>query len=145
PQISNQAISFNLRTTTDTYLYDIYLISPSDSLHYRFANQGEGLLPVAFKPTVEPGQTMTIYIYGYDANLAEYLTAVTTIKYQTYLETVTTVTGGYGVFGSVNVAKMRLILPCRSRICCSLEEIHTCTSTFPTTDITGLALIFSQW
>ncbi len=108
PQISNQAISFNLLTTTDTYLYDIYLISPSDSLHYRFANQGEGLLPVAFNPTVGPGQTMTIHIYGYDANLAEYLTAVTTIKYQTYLETVTTVTGGYGVFGSVNVTKMGL-------------------------------------
>ena len=106
--ISENTLSFDLLTTTDTYLYDIYLISPSDSLHYRFANQGEGLLPVAFNPTVGPGQTMTIHIYGYDANLAEYLTAVTTIKYQTYMETVTTVTGGYGVFGSVSVFKMEL-------------------------------------
>jgi len=106
--ISENTLSFDLLTTADTYLYDIYLISPSDSLYYRFANQGEGLLPVAFNPTVGPGQTMTIHIYGYDANLAEYLTAVTTIKYQTYLETVTTVTGGYGVFGSVSVLKMEL-------------------------------------
>ncbi|UCH61671.1 MAG: hypothetical protein JSU77_07585 [Fidelibacterota bacterium] len=106
--ISESILSFDLLTTTDTYLYDVYLISPSDSLHSRFSNQGEGVLPVAFNPSVGPGQVMTIHIYGYDANLAEYLTAVTTIKYQTYLETVTTVTGGYGAFGSVSVFKMEL-------------------------------------
>ncbi len=106
--ISENTLSFDLLTTADTYLYDIYLISPSDSQHYRFANQGKGLFPFTFNPTVGPWQTMTIHIYGYDANLAEYLTAVTTIKYQTYLETVTTVTGGYGVFGSVSVLKMEL-------------------------------------
>ena len=77
-------------------------------MHYLFANQGEGLLPITFNPTAGPGQTMTIHIHGYDANLAEYLTAATTIKYQTYQETVTTVTGGYGVFGSVSVSKFTL-------------------------------------
>ena len=107
PVVMGQTVYFELVTTTDTYLYDVYLLSPSDSLHYRFANPGTGPLPIFFNTTTGPGDTFAIHIYGYDANLADYLTSTITLKPQTYQEVVTTVTGGYGVFGSVSVAKMR--------------------------------------
>lgn len=103
-----QAVSFDLLTTTDTDLYDVYLFLTEDILHQRLANQAAEHRPVQFDLSSAKGQPLWLEIYGYDANLTEYLTAATTIKYQTYLETVTTVTGGYGVFGSVSVAKMRL-------------------------------------
>ncbi len=107
--ISENALSFDLRTTTDTDLYDVYLFLTEDMLHQRLANQLAGRTTVRFDLSTVKGQPLWLEIYGYDANLAEYLTAVTTIKYQTYLETVTTVTGGYGVFGSVSVARIVLM------------------------------------
>jgi len=106
--ISESTLSFDLLTTTDTDLYDVYLFLPEDMLLQRLANQLAGRTTVRFDLSPSKGQPLWLEIYGYDANLAEYLTAVTTIKYQTYLETVTTVTGGYGAFGSVSVFKMEL-------------------------------------
>lgn len=107
--VSEDTLSFDLLTTTDTDLYDIYLYLEGDILHQRLANQVAERRPVRFDLSTAKGQPLWIEIYGYDANPAEYLTAVTTIKYQTYLETVTTVTNGYGVFGSVSVAKFGLV------------------------------------
>ncbi len=106
--ISENILSFDLLTTTDTDLYDVYLFLTEDMLHQRLANQLAERRPVRFDLSQSKGQPLWLEIYGYDANLAEYLTAATTVKYQTYLETVTTVTGGYGVFGSVSVFKMEL-------------------------------------
>ena len=109
--ISESTLSFDLLTTADTELYDVYLFLPEDMLLQRLANQLDqlaGRTTVRFDLPPSKGQPLWLEIYGYDANLAEYLTAATTIKYQTYLETVTTVTGGYGVFGSVSVFKMEL-------------------------------------
>jgi len=104
-----QTVSFQLRTTADTYLYDVYLISASDSIRYRFVNyEGDGELPINFNTATGPREPIEIHIYAYDVNLAEYLTSVITLKPQTYLELMTTVTGGYGVFGSVSVFKMEL-------------------------------------
>ena len=101
-----QTVAFSLPTSVDTYLYDIYLLSPVDSLHYRLVSQDGDPVPVAFNIAAGPGQPVELQIYGYDANLAEYLTSSVTIKPQSYQETVTTVTGGYGVFGAVSVRKM---------------------------------------
>ena len=104
-----QTVSFQLLTTADTYLYDVYLISASDSIRYRFVNyEGDGELPIYFNTTNAPTEPIEIHIYAYDVNLAEYLTSVITLKPQTYLELMSTVTGGYGVFGSVSVFKMEL-------------------------------------
>ena len=109
--ISENILSFDLLTTTDTDLYDVYLfLTEEDILHQRLANQAAEHRPVRFDLSSAKGQPLRLEIYGYDANLAEYLTAVTTIKYQTYLETVTTVTGGYGVFGSVTVSVFKMEL-----------------------------------
>ena len=107
--VSGHTVSFRIQTALDTYLYDIYLISPSDSIHYRLVNyEGLGDLPVFFNTTGGPDEHISIHVYGYDANLAEYLISPITLKPQTYLELVNTVTGGYGVFGSVSVFKMEL-------------------------------------
>ncbi|MFB0517130.1 MAG: DUF4249 family protein [Candidatus Neomarinimicrobiota bacterium] len=108
PVVMEQGVYFELLTTADTDLYDVYLLSSSDSLHYRFSNPGTGPLPLFFNTAAEPGDTLTVHIYGYDANLADYLTTTITLKPQTYQETLTTVTGGYGVFGAVSAAKFSL-------------------------------------
>lgn len=104
--VFGQNVIFSILTTSDTYLYEVYCISDTDSLHYRYVNYtGDGELPVFFTRTGDPDEPFTIHVYGYDANLADYLTAMITFKPQTYLELVTTVTGGYGAFGSVSVFK----------------------------------------
>jgi hypothetical protein len=99
-------IYFQQRTAADVYLYDIIMLSSEDSLQYRFQNRDGATIPIAFRSTAPPEESVDIQVYGYDANLAEYLTTTITLKPQTYNETVTTVTGGYGVFGSVSVAKV---------------------------------------
>lgn len=107
--VSGHTVSFHIQTTADTYLYDVYLISASDSIRYRFVNyEGDGELEIKFNTATGPTELIEIHIYAYDVNLAEYLTSVITLKPQTYLELMTTVTGGYGVFGSVSVFKMEL-------------------------------------
>lgn len=98
-------VYYRQRTAADVFLYDIYLLSSTDSLFTRFVNQDGMSVPVALPNTAPPGEPVDIHVYGYDANLAEYLTNTITLKPQTYQETVTTVTGGYGVFGSVSVAR----------------------------------------
>jgi hypothetical protein len=102
-------VYFQQRTTADVYLYDIFLLSSEDSLQYRFPNRDGATIPIAFQSTAPPGESMDIQVYGYDANLAEYLTTTITLKPQTYNETITTVTGGYGVFGSVSVAAVTVL------------------------------------
>lgn len=99
-------VYFQQRTTADVYLYDIFLLSSTDSLQYRFQNRDGATVPIAFRSAAPPGEPVDIQVYGYDENLAEYLTTTITLKPQTYNETVTTVTGGYGVFGSVSMAKV---------------------------------------
>lgn len=99
-------VYFQQQTASDVFLYDIYLLTATDSLYTRFVNQDGVTVPVALPNTAPPTESVDIHVYGYDANLAEYLTTTITLKPQTYQETVTTVTGGYGVFGSVSVAKV---------------------------------------
>ncbi|UCH10553.1 MAG: DUF4249 family protein [Fidelibacterota bacterium] len=105
--VFGQSIFFGLQTTSDTYMYDVYLLSPEDSIRRRIVNyDGEdGEEPFFFEHSAGPGDTVAVHIYGYDANFKEYLTASIPLKPQTYTETITTVTGGFGVFGSVGVAK----------------------------------------
>lgn len=104
--VLGQTVSFLLLPTSDTYLYDLYLLSPSDSIHYRLINIDDGEeIPILFNVSAQPGDIMEVHLYGYDANLADYLTSLVSLKPQSYHETVTTVTGGYGVFGAVSVSK----------------------------------------
>jgi hypothetical protein len=104
--IWNEMVYFQLRSTAETYMYDMYLLSSEDSLHYRIINEEATSLPIAFQSSAPTGEQLQIHIYGYDVNLADYLTSPMAIKPQTYHETFTSVTGGYGVFGSVSVAKV---------------------------------------
>jgi hypothetical protein len=99
-------IYFQQRTAADVYLYEIYLLTAVDSAYTRFTNLDGVTVPIAFRNNAPPQEPVDIHVYGYDANLAEYLTTTITLKPQTYQETVTTVTGGYGVFGSVSVVKV---------------------------------------
>jgi hypothetical protein len=107
--VGGNMVSFRQQTAADVFLYDIYLLSSTDSLYTRFVNHDGMTVPVALPNTAPPTESLDIHVYGYDANLAEYLTTTITLKPQTYQETVTTVTGGYGVFGSVSVARVTVL------------------------------------
>jgi hypothetical protein len=99
-------VDFDLLPSRNTYLYDIYLLSPNDSLHNRIPNPDSAPIPITLPTSAEVGDPLAVHIYGYDANLAEYLTSMIPLKPQTYQETVTTVTGGYGAFGSVSATEL---------------------------------------
>ena len=101
-EISDRDLSFDLLTTGDTDLYDIYLFLTDGALHQRVVNRNEERISITFNFSSDRGQPVLLEIYGYDTNLSEYLLASIIIKPQTYQETVTTVSGGYGCFGSVS-------------------------------------------
>jgi len=104
-EISWNSVEFALNEAETISLYDVYLIGESGSVSVRQypATTGSTLITVSLP--VSMGTPQQIEIYGYDRNMAEYVTAPITIKPQTYRETVTSVTGGYGVFGAVSVMR----------------------------------------
>ena len=52
----------------------------------------------------------TLLIYQYDLNLSTYLTANLSIKPNIYQTDFSTVTDGYGCFGSLNVLRREIVL-----------------------------------
>lgn len=106
--VSDHSVSFDLLSTTDTDIYDVFLVFPNDTLHQRIVNNNDERISTHFSFSSVLGQAMWVEIYGFDANLAEYLTFTITIKPQIYQETVTTVTGGYGCFGAVSKTTIHL-------------------------------------
>lgn len=101
-EVSTRNVSFELLSADDVGLYDLFLICENDTLDQRLVPSGENSMHVEFIVPYAAGEPVKAEIYGYDVNLSEYLISAITIKPQTYLETVTTVEGGYGCFGSLS-------------------------------------------
>jgi len=100
-EISPRRVSFTIMTTPDTGLYEVYLICETTEYSQQRINHSEQSQEFLF-PLPHGEKPAKLEVYAYDSHLAEYLTAAITIKPQTYRETVTTVEGGYGCFGSVS-------------------------------------------
>ncbi len=101
-EVTTSNVNFELLSADDVGLYDLFLICENDTLDKRLVPSGENSLQVEFTIPSAAGEPVQAEIYGYDVNLSEYLISAITIKPQTYLETVTTVDGGYGCFGSLS-------------------------------------------
>jgi len=102
--ISGKTVQFYLDTVSEIALYEVYLTCENDTISVRQFPAQSGKTIIRISVTSATGPPEQLEIYGYESNLAEYITAPITIKPQTYRETVTTVSGGYGVFGAVSVS-----------------------------------------
>jgi hypothetical protein len=106
--LSESVISFRLIQDPSIFLYDIYLITeqgyvstrvfPSDSLYQNIVMDISRI----------GSEKFSIEIFGYDLNLASYLTQTVVIKPQSYHETYSSVINGFGCFGAVSVSTYQL-------------------------------------
>ncbi len=106
-KIVNNYIQFSLAAAGSIRIYDIYVFSELDVIDQRTISNGDAV-DVKMDLSKLEGVPILIFIYGYESNLAAYQTSPSTIKPQTYHETVITVAGGYGCFGAVSVISIVL-------------------------------------
>ncbi|MBC8402889.1 MAG: DUF4249 family protein [Candidatus Marinimicrobia bacterium] len=106
-KIVNNYIQFSLAATSSIRMYDIYVFSELDVIDQRLISNGDAM-EVKMDFSELGGVPNLIFIYGYESNLATYQTSPSTIKPQTYHETVITVEGGYGCFGALSVISIAL-------------------------------------
>lgn len=102
-RISATELSFTLLTSDDTYLYDIYVISQNGQLSQREKNSRSGMKNIKIALNQKFDRPTQVKIFGYDQNLARYFDASSSLIPQSFLETLSTVNGGYGCFGAVAV------------------------------------------
>ncbi|MCF7803937.1 MAG: DUF4249 family protein [Candidatus Marinimicrobia bacterium] len=100
--ISGNTVNFTLEEVPGIALYEIYLICEKATVSVRRFPAHSGEINISINYSGTAGSPQSLEIYGYESNMMEYITAPITIKPQTYRETVTTVSGGYGVFGAVS-------------------------------------------
>lgn len=105
--VSPDMVAFTLLTPPDTAMYDVYLICRNQEYSQRWVHRAGPAKEFKF-PLSNDKKPIRIEIYAYDSHLTDYLTSAITIKPQTYRETVTTVAGGYGCFGSVSKSVVSL-------------------------------------
>lgn len=89
-----------------TAMVDVYLIYSNGRDIKRLINRDNQPLTMKFDINDQLGQLIALEVFAYDQNLAAYLQADITIKPQTYQQMVTTVTGGYGCFGSLTETRI---------------------------------------
>ncbi len=105
--ITEQSVLLTILSSPSIDLYDVYLISEIDEIQVRIVNESENI-SISFDLSKLSGDPSTIEIYGYENNLSKYLQSSISIKPQSYHETVTTVSNGYGCFGAVSKTTIHL-------------------------------------
>lgn len=104
-EVTSGSVRFVLLPDSSIHLYDVYLFCENAPVSRRIRPVSREASAIRFDLTNATGEPIFMQVYGYEKNLARYLTAPVSIKPQTYRETVTTVSGGYGVFGAVSVSE----------------------------------------
>jgi hypothetical protein len=101
--LSSQKMVLELFPDTVVYLYDIYLFSENDMTTKRFFHSSSYGLKVEWT-FGKQAQWKYLAIYAYDRNLAKYMTTATNSLYSfnVYRPPITSVEGGFGVFGAMN-------------------------------------------
>jgi hypothetical protein len=102
--ISGNSIRFKIESHPSAAMYDVVLLSGSYYNSARLLQSADGNTPVEMSFSGNFGPDSRILIYAYDTNLSDYLTSPNIfIKPNTYRPFFTTVDGGYGCFGSMNL------------------------------------------
>jgi hypothetical protein len=107
--VDDSKIVFTIKTDSLAYLYDIYLFSSNDMISKRFVHKENKPMEVNWQ-FERNGDWLNMVIYAYDKNMASYLSTATNSFYtfNTYRPPVTTVDGGFGVFGAMNLLSVEL-------------------------------------
>jgi hypothetical protein len=102
--VDNKSIRFTLACDSLALLYDIYLFSTNDYITKRLIHKDNKPLEVDWQ-FEKIGNWQLMAIYAYDKNMASYLSTATSSFYSfnTFRPPVTTVDGGFGVFGAMNL------------------------------------------
>ena len=97
------AVSFTVLTDSVCHLLDVYLVSGNVYKTMRLVPGDQGTTTVTFSSTADILHG-TIMIYGYDRHLASYyVTSNVSVNFNKFRKPYSTVRGGYGVFGSLNM------------------------------------------
>ncbi|MDM7925296.1 MAG: hypothetical protein QUS35_04680 [bacterium] len=100
------ALSFTLERDSLAALVDVYWIGADFEEMTRILRPETGDVLVRIRTGAGEKASGILRIYAYDLNLSEYLTYNLTIKPNTYHSSYSTVTGGFGCFGSLNVLEL---------------------------------------
>jgi len=102
--ISENSIRFKIESHPSAAMYDVYVFSGNYFNSARLLQSASGTTPVEISFNGDPDPDAFIIIYAYDNNLSGYLTSPNIfIKPNTYRPFFSTVNGGYGCFGSMNL------------------------------------------
>lgn len=102
--IAGNSIRFTIVSHPSAAMYDVCLLSGNyfNSVRLLQSTTGNTSVEISFKGNLDPDAW--IVIYAYDTNLSGYITSPNIfIKPNTYRPFFTTVNGGYGCFGSMNL------------------------------------------
>ncbi|MBN2273593.1 MAG: hypothetical protein JXR41_05670 [Bacteroidales bacterium] len=105
---SNRSLSFEIQVDTTIHMIDIYVYAGGLPAGFRrLPGEQDANTSVLF--TDLPGAVDSMDIYSYDENMAlYYMTANTSLNFNKYRESFSTVENGYGVFGALNHARFYL-------------------------------------
>ncbi|MFC1476952.1 hypothetical protein ACFL6L_00630 [candidate division KSB1 bacterium] len=101
--VSPAGISFYIERDTSAVLYDVELQIGKIIFTTQVKKPETGNIFVEFEISNIWAAQGFLTIYAYDLNLSEYMTYNLTIKPNTYQPPFSTVEGGYGCFGSLNI------------------------------------------
>jgi hypothetical protein len=97
---------FTVLTDTVCHLLDVYLISREAYYTMRVVPDKQGNTKISFSSEKDISHG-TIMIYAYDRHLASYyVTSNVSVNFNKFRKPFSTVQGGYGVFGSLNLLTM---------------------------------------
>ena len=107
--LEGNSFGFTLRADTLIEMVDIYLSGPGYSiLAGRLVPEKQSDTEVSLTADFSPAGSK-LSVFGYDINLAIYIgNSNTALNFNKYREGFTTLESGYGVFGSLNFAEVRL-------------------------------------
>ncbi len=101
--IASTRATFEILVTNDTWMYEIYLIySDSSVISKRYLSSTHDNIDVSIDYEAEKGRPVQMRIFGFDKNLADYLSVNIVLKPQSYQKPFSTVNNGYGSFGSLS-------------------------------------------
>jgi hypothetical protein len=105
---SDNSLSFEIQADTTIFMLDLYVYAAGGLAGYqRLPGEQSANTIVSFASL--QGKPDSVDVYSYDYHMAMYyMTANTSLNFNKYRESFSTVENGYGVFGSLNHARFYL-------------------------------------
>ena len=105
---SDNTVHFEVQRDEKSGLVEAVLLGENYYQSERFVRPESGNTSITLTVKRENGSPSVLFLYAYDLNLAEYLSANLSIKPNIYQSDFSTVENGYGCFGSLNYLKISL-------------------------------------